>query len=113
MNGDGGRGAAVTPADLIQGSILAQQGVCRCDLTLTVTPLQKHGGEPIIPFSGKFESTLFDMPDDEKAVYCKEVRLQLAIAGTPAPSTSDMPFSSGASSIQSVLYAVLMHASAP
>jgi obg-like ATPase 1 len=33
--------------------------------------VQAHGGEPIIPFSGKFESTLFDMPDDEKAAHCK------------------------------------------
>jgi obg-like ATPase 1 len=39
------------------------------------SPSQKHGGEPIIPFSGKFESKLFDMPDDEKAAYCKEVQL--------------------------------------
>ena len=35
---------------------------------------QAHGGEPLIPFSGAFESKLFDMPDDEKAAYCKEVR---------------------------------------
>jgi len=30
-----------------------------------------HGGEPIIPFSGAFESTIFDLPDDEKAKYCE------------------------------------------
>ncbi len=36
--------------------------------------VQAHGGEPLIPFSGSFESKLFDMPDDEKAAYCKEVR---------------------------------------
>jgi obg-like ATPase 1 len=35
---------------------------------------QAHGGEPLIPFSGAFESKLFDMPDDEKEAYCKEVR---------------------------------------
>jgi hypothetical protein len=35
--------------------------------------VQEHGGEPIIPFSGIMESKLFDMPDDEKGVYCKEV----------------------------------------
>ena len=35
---------------------------------------QAHGGEPLIPFSGSFESKLFDMPDDEKAAYCTEVR---------------------------------------
>lgn len=34
--------------------------------------VQKHGGEPIIPFSGKFESKLFDMPDDEKEAYCQQ-----------------------------------------
>ena len=34
---------------------------------------QAHGGEPLIPFSGSFESKLFDMPDDEKEAYCKEV----------------------------------------
>lgn len=31
-----------------------------------------HGGDPIIPFSGSFESKLFEMPEDEKEVYCKE-----------------------------------------
>ena len=36
--------------------------------------VQEHGGEPIIPFSGKFESKLFDMPEDEREAYCKEVR---------------------------------------
>ncbi len=36
--------------------------------------MQAHGGEPLIPFSGAFESKLFGMPDDEKAAYCKEVR---------------------------------------
>ena len=35
--------------------------------------VQAHGGEPIIPFSGAFETKIFDMPEDEKAVYCKEV----------------------------------------
>jgi hypothetical protein len=39
--------------------------------------VQEHGGEPIIPFSGIMESKLFDMPDDEKGVYCKEVRCLL------------------------------------
>lgn len=36
--------------------------------------VKEHGGEPIIPFSGILESKLFDMPDDEKAAYLKEVR---------------------------------------
>ena len=35
--------------------------------------VQAHGGEPLIPFSGTFESKIFDMPEDEKVVYCKEV----------------------------------------
>ena len=34
---------------------------------------QEHGGDPVIPFSGSFEAKLFDMPDDEKEAYCKEV----------------------------------------
>lgn len=38
--------------------------------------VQAHGGEPIIPFSGALESKLFDMPDDEKASYCKEKATQ-------------------------------------
>lgn len=46
---------------------------CDADKLRSLAP-QKHGGEPIIPFSGKFESKLFDMPDDEKAAYCKEVQ---------------------------------------
>lgn len=29
--------------------------------------VQAHGGEPIIPFSGAYESELVDMPEDEKA----------------------------------------------
>ena len=37
--------------------------------------VKNHGGEPIIPFSGVFESKLVDMPDDERDKYCKEVRL--------------------------------------
>lgn len=40
--------------------------------------VKEHGGEPIIPFSGVLESKLFDMPDDEKAAYLKEVLLRLA-----------------------------------
>ena len=36
--------------------------------------VKEHGGEPIIPFSGVLESKVFDMPDDEKATYLKEVR---------------------------------------
>jgi obg-like ATPase 1 len=35
--------------------------------------VKEHGGEPIIPFSGVLEAKLFDMPDDEKAAYLKEV----------------------------------------
>ncbi|KAK9806229.1 hypothetical protein WJX72_006384 [[Myrmecia] bisecta] len=35
--------------------------------------VQARGGEPIIPFSGAYESKLFDMPDDEKEAYIKEV----------------------------------------
>ena len=37
--------------------------------------VKEHGGEPIIPFSGILESKIFDMPDDEKAAYLKEVWL--------------------------------------
>lgn len=36
--------------------------------------IQAHGGDQLIPFSGALESKLFDMPDDEKEAYCKEVR---------------------------------------
>mmetsp|Transcript_13743 Transcript_13743/g.24099 ORF Transcript_13743/g.24099 Transcript_13743/m.24099 type:complete len:393 (+) Transcript_13743:85-1263(+) len=32
-----------------------------------------HGGEPVIPFSGAYESRVVDMPDDEKAKYAAEV----------------------------------------
>ncbi len=35
--------------------------------------VKEHGGEPIIPFSGILEAKIFDMPDDEKATYLKEV----------------------------------------
>ncbi|GAB4815015.1 hypothetical protein N2152v2_002061 [Parachlorella kessleri] len=35
--------------------------------------VQEHGGDPIIPFSGALENKLFDMPEDEKEAYCKEV----------------------------------------
>lgn len=35
--------------------------------------VKEHGGEPIVPFSGALESKLFDMPDDEKEAYLKEV----------------------------------------
>ena len=41
--------------------------------------MKNHGGEPIIPFSGVFESKLADMPDDERDKYCKEVGAQSAI----------------------------------
>lgn len=41
--------------------------------------VKNHGGEPIIPFSGAFESKLVDMPDDERDKYCKEVGAQSAI----------------------------------
>ncbi|GLI64458.1 hypothetical protein VaNZ11_007730 [Volvox africanus] len=34
--------------------------------------VQAHGGEPIIPFSAAFENKIFEMPEDEKAKYCKE-----------------------------------------
>ena len=37
--------------------------------------VKEHGGEPIIPFSGILEAKIFDMPDDEKATYLKEVSL--------------------------------------
>ena len=37
--------------------------------------MKEHGGEPIIPFSGILEAKIFDMPDDEKATYLKEVCL--------------------------------------
>lgn len=39
-----------------------------------IPPRQAHGGDPIIPFSGALESKLLDMPEDERATYCKEVR---------------------------------------
>lgn len=35
--------------------------------------VQQHGGEPVLPFSGKFESKIFEMPEDERQKYCKEV----------------------------------------
>ena len=35
-------------------------------------PLQAHGGDPLIPFSGALEAKLLDMPEDERATYCKE-----------------------------------------
>ncbi|DBA95824.1 hypothetical protein WJX77_008189 [Trebouxia sp. C0004] len=41
--------------------------------------VKNHGGEPIIPFSGVFESKLADMPEDERDKYCKEVGAQSAI----------------------------------
>ncbi|DBA72887.1 hypothetical protein WJX79_005798 [Trebouxia sp. C0005] len=41
--------------------------------------VKNHGGEPIIPFSGVFESKLVDMPEDERDKYCKEVGAQSAI----------------------------------
>lgn len=41
--------------------------------------VQKHGGEPILPFSGKFESKIFEMPDDERQAYCKEVSTDLIL----------------------------------
>lgn len=41
--------------------------------------VKNHGGEPIIPFSGVFESKLVDMPEDERDKYCKEVGATSAI----------------------------------
>lgn len=41
--------------------------------------VQESGGDPIIPFSGAFESKLADMPEDEAAAYCKEHDLQSAL----------------------------------
>ena len=41
--------------------------------------MKNHGGEPIIPFSGVFESKLVDMPEDERDKYCKEVGATSAI----------------------------------
>ena len=41
--------------------------------------VKNHGGEPIIPFSGVFESKLADMPEDERDKYCKEVGATSAI----------------------------------
>ncbi|MEW5310603.1 MAG: hypothetical protein WDW38_002386 [Sanguina aurantia] len=34
--------------------------------------VKAHGGEPILPFSGIFENNIVDMPEDEKAIFCKE-----------------------------------------
>lgn len=42
--------------------------------------VQANGGEPIIPFSGAFESRLAEMPDDERAKYEKEVEVSSALA---------------------------------
>lgn len=42
--------------------------------------VKEHGGEPIIPFSGIMEAKIFDMPDDEKATYLKEVMLLPSLA---------------------------------
>ena len=42
--------------------------------------VKEHGGEPIIPFSGIMEAKIFDMPDDEKAAYLKEVLLHHPIS---------------------------------
>ena len=54
--------------------------------------MKEHGGEPIIPFSGVLESKLFDMPDDEKATYLKEVHTQQSLVEYHAhiKSTTDM-----------------------
>ena len=41
--------------------------------------VKNHGGEPIIPFSGVFESKLVDMPEDERDKYCTEVGATSAI----------------------------------
>lgn len=41
--------------------------------------ISEHGGEQMIPFSGELEQTLFDMPEDEKAVYCEENNCQSAL----------------------------------
>ena len=41
---------------------------------------QAHGGDPLIPFSGALEAKLLDMPEDEREVYCKEVRLPAVLA---------------------------------
>ena len=41
--------------------------------------MKNHGGEPIIPFSGVFESKLVDMPEDERDKHCKEVGATSAI----------------------------------
>lgn len=41
--------------------------------------VQEHGGDPIIPFSGALEQKLFDMPEDEQEVYCKEHECQSAL----------------------------------
>ena len=37
--------------------------------------VQQHGGEPLLPFSGKLESKIFEMPNDERENYLKEVML--------------------------------------
>ena len=39
--------------------------------------VQAHGGDPLIPFSGALEAKLLEMPEDEREVYCKEVRQHL------------------------------------
>lgn len=41
--------------------------------------VSENGGEQMIPFSGELEQTLFDMPEDEKEVYCKENGCQSAL----------------------------------
>ncbi len=41
--------------------------------------IQEHGGDPMIPFSGALEQTLFDMPEDEQEVYSKENEIASAL----------------------------------
>lgn len=41
--------------------------------------IQEHGKDPIIPFSGVFESKLADMPGDEAGKYCQENQIASAL----------------------------------
>ena len=41
--------------------------------------IQEHGKDPMIPFSGALEQTLFDMPEEDAEAYCKEHEVTSAL----------------------------------
>lgn len=71
-----------TPPLLLRKLWLLRRPACLSVLKICSVNLlpQKHGGDPIIPFSGALEAKLLDMPEDERETYCKEVRLYAAIS---------------------------------